>query len=170
MKHKKNLNLLILLSIVSVISIIVGLDSNGVFSYKLWIGLCLLIICLVLCVFKVKNFKSILGIILIVGILNVIQFLPFGFAIQIGFIKFELIPTIFLLLFIFLNKSRVMDLIQDWFTTSDEEKEKSSLSKYVSFKKDFQNLSDKEIENRLNQVLVPEARKALIEIKEERNF
>ena len=61
-----------------------------------------------------------------------------------------------------------MDIIQDWHTTSDEENEKSSHSKYESFKKDFQNLSDKEIENRLNQGIVPEARKALIEIKEGR--
>lgn len=63
-----------------------------------------------------------------------------------------------------------MDLIQDWFTTSDEEKEKSSHSKYESFKNQFQTLSDKEIENRLNQVLVPEAKRALIEIKEGREY
>jgi hypothetical protein len=104
------------------------------------------------------------------GVLNIIQFVPFGFTIQIGFIKFELIPTIFFILFLYLNRSQVLDILQDWFTTSDEEKEKSSQSKHQSFKKDFQYLSDIEIENRLNQVLVPEARKALIEIIEERSL
>jgi len=169
MKNNKNFYLLILISIVSIISIIVGLESNWVFSYKLWIGLCLLIICFIWWFLKVKKFKSFFGIMLILGVLNIIQFVPFGFVIQLGFIKFEAIPTVFLLLFIYLNKSQVLDLIQDWYTISDEEKEKSSHSKHESFKKDFKNLSDKEIENRLNQVLVPEARKALIEIKEERD-
>lgn len=168
MKKNKNLILLILLSLVSIISIIVGLASNWVFSYNLWIGSCLLTICFILYYQKHKKFKSFFGIILILGIFNIIQFVPFRFAILVGLIKFEFIPTIFFILFLYLNRSRVLDLIQDWFTSSDEEKEKSSLSKYTSFKKDFQNLSDKEIENRLNQVLVPEARKALIEIKEER--
>lgn len=106
---------------------------------------------------------------LILGVLNIIQFVPFGFAIQLGFIKFESVPTIFLLLFIYLNKSRVLDIIQDWYTISDEEKEKRSHSKYERFKKEFQNLSDNEIKNRLHLDLVPEARKALIEIKKERD-
>jgi len=170
MKKNKNLILLILLSLVSIISIIIGLASNWVFSYNLWIGLCLLIICFILYYQKHKRFKSFFGIILILGVFNVIQFVPFGFRIYFILIPFELIPTFFLLIFIYLNKSRVLDLIQDWFTTSDEEKEKSSLSKYASFKKDFQNLSDKEIENRLNQALVPEAKKALLEIKKERSL
>lgn len=168
MKKNKNLILLILLSLVSIISIIVGLASNWVFSYNLWIGLCLLTICFIFYYQKHKKFKCFFGIILILGVFNIIQFVPFGFRINFILIPFEVLPTFFLLIFIFLNKNRVIDLIQDWFTTSDEEKEKRSLSKYASFKKDFQNLSDKEIENRLNQVLVPEARKALIEIKDER--
>lgn len=168
MKTNKNLNLLALISVVSIISIIVGLASNWVFSYILWIGLCLLTICFILYYQKHKKFKCFFGIILILGVFNIIQFVPFGFRINFILIPFEVLPTFFLLIFIFLNKNRVIDLIQDWFTTSDEEKEKRSLSKYASFKKDFQNLSDKEIENRLNQVLVPEARKALIEIKDER--
>lgn len=168
MKHNKNFYLLVLLSIGSIISLIVGLESNWVFSYKLWVGLCLLIICLISWFLKVKKFKSFFGIMLILGVLNIIQFVPFEYAIQLGFIKFEAIPTVFLLLIIYLNKSRVLDIIQDWYTISDEEKEKSSHSKYLSFRNDFQNLSDIEIENRLNQVLAPEARKALIEIKDER--
>jgi hypothetical protein len=168
MKNNKNINLLVLLSTVSIISIIVGLVSNWGFSYNLWIGLSLLGICHISYFLNFQRFKSFFGIILILGVFNIIQFVPFGFRINFIFIPFEVLPIFFLLLFIYLNRSRVMDLIQNWFTTSDEEKEKSSDSKYASFKKDFQNLSDKEIENRLNQVLVPEARKALIEIKEER--
>lgn len=168
MKHNKNFYLLVLLSIVSILSIIIGLISKWVFSYPFWIGLSLLVICFILYYQKLNKFKSYFGIILILGIFKLIQFVPFRLTVGLGVLPFEVIPTLFFLLFIFLNRSRVLDIIQDWFTTSDEEKEKNSISKYESFKKDFQNLSDTEIEYRLNQVLVPEARKALIEIKEER--
>ena len=168
MKTNSNLYLLVLLSIVTIISIIVGLTSNWSLKYNHWIGLFLLGICLISYFRNMRNFKSFFGIILILGVFNIIHFVPFGFRINFIFIPFEVLPTFFLLIFIYLNKNRVLDLIQDWSTTSDEEKEKSSHSKYESFKKEFQNLSDVEIEDRLNQGIVPEARKALIEIKEGR--
>jgi len=170
MKHNKNFYLLVLLSIVSIISIINGLISKWIFSYPFWIGLSLLMICFILYFQKHNKFKSFFGIILIIGVFKLIQFVPFQLTVSFGLLPFEVIPTLFFILFIFLNRSRVLDIIQDWFTTSDEEKEKNSNSKYESFKKDFQNLSDKEIEYRLNHVLVPEARKALFEIKEERDY
>ncbi len=170
MKTYKNLYLLVLLSIVSMISIVDGLMSKTVFSFPFWIGMSLLMISFVLYYQKSNYFKSYFGIILILGIFKLIQFVPFQLTVSFGLLPFEVIPTLFFLFFIFLNRSRVLDIIQDWFTTSDEDKEKNSISKYESFKKDFQNLSDKEIENRLNQVLVPEARKALMEIKEGRDY
>lgn len=170
MKTNKNLYLLILLSTVSIISIVDALMTEEVFSFFFLSGLIFLTIGFILYYQKNKNFKSYFGIILILGIFKLIQFVPFQLSVGFGLLPFEVIPTIFFLLFILINRSRVLDLIQDWFTTSVEEKAKTSISKYASFKKDFQNLSDKEIENRLNQVLVPEARKALIEIIEERNY
>ncbi|QBN19405.1 hypothetical protein [Flavobacterium nackdongense] len=169
MKHDKNFYLLALLTFVSIVSLIVGFVSNWVFNAQLWIGLSLLISCFIAYYKFFQRFKTLLGIILILGVLTGIQFVPFQFSIQLGFIKFEVVPTIFLVLFLFLNRGRVVDILQDWFKTPTEEIEKRSLSKYESFKKDFQNLSDQEIEHRLNQHLVPEARKALIEIKEVRN-
>jgi hypothetical protein len=169
MKTNKNLSLLIFLSTVSIISIFVGLASNWAFGYKLYIGLSLLGSCFVLYFLNLQRFKSFFGILLILGVFNIIQFVPFGFGIYFILFPFEVLPTFFLLLFIYINKSQVLDLIQDWFTTSEEEKIKSSNSKYESFKNDFQKLSDSEIENRLNQNIVSEARKALMEIKEERN-
>jgi signal transduction histidine kinase len=169
MKHNKNFYLLVLLSTVSILSIIVGLLSKWVFSYPFWMGLSLLMVCFILYYQKRNKFKSFFGIILILSILRIIQFVPFRLTVGLGVLPFEVIPTIFFLLFVFLNRSRVLDIIQDWFTTSDEEKEKNSISKQESFKKDFQILSDIEIEYRLKESLVPEARKALIEIKEERD-
>lgn len=170
MKTNSNLYLLVLLSIVSIISIIISLISKWVFSYSFWIGLSLLMICFILYYQRPNKLKYFFGIILILGVFNLIQFVPFGFSIQLGLIKFEVVSTLFFILFLYLNRSRVLDLFQDWFTTSDDEKAINSNSKYESFKKYFKNLSDLEIEYRLNQVLVPEAKKALAEIKDERNL
>jgi hypothetical protein len=169
MKTNKNLYLLVLLSIVSMISIVDGLMSKTVFSFPFWIGMSLMIISFILYYQKSNYFKSYFGIVLILGVFKLIQFVPFQLTVSFGLLPFEVIPTLFFIFFTFLNRSRVLDIIQDWYTTSNEEKEKRSHSKYESFKKDFQNLSDKEIENRLNEGVVPEARKALIEIKEGRN-
>lgn len=170
MKHNYNFYTLVLLATVSIVSVITGLASKWALSYTFWIGMSLLLICFILYYKKNKNFKIYFGIILILGVFKLIQFVPFQATVRFGFLPFEVIPTLFFLLFLFINRSRVLDIIQDWFTTSDEEKAKNSISKYESFKKNFQDLSDTKIENRLNDVLVPEARKALMEIKEERSL
>lgn len=168
MKYNKNFFLLVVILIVCIISIIIGLSLNWALTYKLYIGLSLLIICFILSIFKVKNFITIFGILLILSVFSFTQLVSFGFGLQVGLLKFELIPTIFFMLFLYLNRVRVLDELQDWFTTSDEEKGTRSNSKYQTFKKDFENLSDMDIDIRLNQIIVAEARKALIEIKEER--
>lgn len=170
MKKNYTIYLLILLSISSMFYSIEGIISKFVFGYRFWIGMFSLLVCYILYFQKSNYFKSYFGIILILGIFKLIQFVPFQLTVSFGLLPFEVIPTIFFFMFIFLNRSRVLDIIQDWFTTSEEDKEKNSKSKYESFKKDFHNLSDTEIENRLSLVLVPEARKALMEIKEQRDY
>ena len=138
MKHNYNFYTLVLLAIVSIVSIITGLASKWVFGYSFWTGLSLLLICFFLFYKKNKYFKSYFGIILILGAFKLIQFVPFQATVRFGFLPFEVIPTLFFLLFLFINRSRVLDIIQDWFSTS--EKEKNSVSRYESFKKKFQDL------------------------------
>jgi len=170
MKKHKNLYLVILLSIVAVASLIAGIVLKWVFNYQLFMGLSLLVYSHIAYFLKIKKFKTCFGITLIAGIFNIIQFTPYTIGFQFIFLKFQVIPTLFFIVFVSLNRSQVMDMIQDQFTATADEKEKNSLAKYESFKKGFISLSDKEIENRLNKVLVPEARKALNEIQEERSL
>ena len=166
----KNRYLLFLVVLVSIASLIDGFIENLVFSYAFYSGLGFLGICCILLFLNHKLFKTLFGIVLILGIFNIIQFTPFAVTIQVSFIKFEVIPTLFFLVFLFFNRSRVLDLIQDWISTSDEDKLESSSRKSKMFKEQFRNLSDQEIENRLHQNLVPEARNALMEIKEKRSL
>jgi hypothetical protein len=169
MKNEKNLYLLIFLVLVSIISMFIGLELNWSFNYTLWAGLFLLGIALIAYFLKVKKFKWGFGVLLLFGVFNAIQFTPFKLGIQFYFLEIQVIPTFFLLLFIYLNRSRVLDIIQDLFTTSNKEQEINTTSRMNSYKKYFQNLSDKEIENKLNKDIVPEAKNALIEIIKERS-
>jgi hypothetical protein len=76
----------------------------------------------------------------------------------------------FLVLFIYNNKSRILDLIISFNSSTEEEKLNESQSKFEKFKIEFKNLSDNELENRLTYDLTPEAKKALLEIKKERKM
>jgi len=168
MKNNKNLYLLILLNLVSIISLFFGLKLDWSFNYQLWTGLFLLEIALIAYFLKLKKFKLGFGVLLLFGVFNAIQFTPFKLGIQFYLLEIQVIPTVFLLFFICLNRSRVLDIIQDLFTTSNKEKETNKISRMNSYKKHFQNLSDKEIENKLTQDIVSEAKNALIEIIKER--
>ena len=97
-----------------------------------------------------------------------IQFVPFKLGFGIGFLKFELIPFLFLIFFSFLNRNRILDLIQSLYDKSEEDKLSESHSLVERFKMEFTDLSNTEIEKRLNYNLTLEARKALLEIKSER--
>ena len=147
----------------------IGLELNWSLNYSLWSGLFLLGITLIAYFLAFKKFKWGFGVLLLFGVFNAIQFTPFKLGIQFYLLEIQVIPTIFLLSFFYLNKSRVLDIIQDFFTTSNKEQEINTTSRMNSYKKHFQNLSEKEIENKLNQDIVPEAKNALVEIIKERN-
>nr|WP_314866034.1 hypothetical protein [uncultured Flavobacterium sp.] len=165
---KRNLYLLITMSITSIIFLILGFSEKLVFNYKLYTGLSFIILCYFLCFISRKYLNYTLGLILFLGVLNLISFVPFSIVFSIGFIKFELIPLFFLVLFIYNNKSRILDLIISFNSSTEEEKLNESQSKFEKFKIEFKNLSDNELENRLTYDLTPEAKKALLEIKKER--
>lgn len=169
MKNDKNAYLLLLFTFVTLATIVDDLVSKYYFGLQFWIGISLLGICILSYFLKLKKFKFVFGILLILGVFRIVKFASSSFYIILFYIPFEIIPIVFLLIFIYINKSRILDLLQYQFATTKEEMDRSRVSKYENFKKGFECLSDKEIENRLNQVLVPEARKALIEIQEERS-
>jgi len=167
---KRNLYLLITLSITSIVFLIMGYCEKLVFNYKLYTGLSFIVLCYILYFISSKYLNYALGLILFLGILNLISFVPFSIVFSIGYIKFELIPLFFLIVFIYNNKSRILDIILSFNSNTEEEKINESQLKFEKFKKEFKNLSNNELENRLTYDLTPEAKKALLEIKKERDI
>ena len=99
-----------------------------------------------------------------------ISFVPFSMNFGLGFLKLELIPLMFSIVFFLINRSRILDLVQNFNFISDEEQSADSQTKFEKFKIEFNKLSDIEIENRLKYNLTLEAKKALLEIKKEREM
>lgn len=123
---KKNLYLLISLSIISIVFLIIGYFEKWVYNYKLIMGLSLIAFCYFTYLITRNYFNYVVGLILLIGIFSVISFVPFSISFGIGFLKFELIPLFFSILFIYINRSRVLDLIQNFSNISDEEKSNES--------------------------------------------
>ena len=166
----RNLYLLIALSITSILCLTYGVFEKLVFNYKLYLGLSTIVFCYILYLKTSKYFKYIFALTLLFGIFNVISFVPFSMNFGLGFLKLELIPFMFSIVFFLINRSRILDLVQNFNSISNEEKLHDSQRKFEKFKMDFEKLSDVEIENRLSYNLTPEAQKALIEIKKERKI
>ncbi len=166
----RNLYLLIALSITSILCLVYGFFEKLVFNYKLYLGLSTIVFCYVLYLKTSKYFKYVFGLTLLFGIFNLISFVPFSMNFGLGFLKLELIPFMFSIVFFLINRTRILDLVQNFNSISNEEKLHDSQRKFEKFKMDFEKLSDVEIENRLSYNLTPEAQKALIEIKKERKI
>lgn len=73
-------------------------------------------------------------------------------GISIGFLKFQVIPLPFFIVFSNLNRSRILDVIQSSNSKTEEKKLNESQSRFEKFKKEFKDLSYKEIENILNLI------------------
>ena len=77
---KNNLNLIILLSIISILFFIVGIYEKLNFDYFLYVGIISLTVSYILFFKYQKYFKYYVGLILIFGTFNLIQFVPFQFG------------------------------------------------------------------------------------------
>jgi hypothetical protein len=166
----RNFYLLLTLSIASILSLIYGVFEKLVFSYKLYLGLTAIALCYILYFKTQRYFKYFFGLILLFSVFNVISFNPFLISFGIGFLKFQLIPLFFSIFFFYFNRGKILDLIQGINKISDEEILHESQTKFEKFKRNFENLSDVEIEDRLSYNLTHEAKKALLEIKKERKI
>ena len=80
----------------------------------------------------------------------------------------QLISLIMLSVLVIKKREKVGEFYRETFGKTEEEKEQSRLNAYNRFKMKFNGLTDREIENKLQQDLVPEAISALNEIKEQR--
>jgi hypothetical protein len=102
-----------------------------------------------------------LSLILLFSIPSLIAFSQTKFYAGVGKFEVNLIPTCLLLYLCFKRRN----LIRTWFSENDEfEKEESRKRKILIFKNEFKNYSKEEINRKLNDNLVIEAKEALTEL------
>ena len=111
---------------------------------------------------------------LILGTLNLASFIYFVNGVfSFGFMGavtpgIQLYSLLLIITLIVIRKREIKAVYRKYLGTTEEDKESSKRAQVDAFKRRFQQLSDSEIESKLNQGLVPEAVEALTEIKDER--
>ena len=157
-----------ILSIIAIGSIIQILLTNYTFDYRQYIGLSLLLISGILFFTNQKIYRYVFGVTLILGTLNLIAFSTYIIGINFLFIPIQIIPFIVLIIYLILYRKQIVELFFRIIQKDEKEEQEYYQKKIDRFKIKFSDLTDREIENKINQDLVPEAKKALIEIKTER--
>lgn len=154
-----------MLTLISLYSIIKVTTTDYIFNGQQYIGLTLLGVSLILFFTNRRTYKYIFGITILFGLFNLIGFTTSIVTMNFLFIPIQLIIIPILLLFTWINQKQIKPKVQSILGTSEEQIVAESNSKILGFKKKFKNLSDEEIEKRLNQNLVPEAHEALKQIQ-----
>jgi len=119
------------------------------------------------------TFKALM-ILLLLGVFNIFSFIYFiNLVLTFGFSSIvtpgiQLFSLVLLLVLAYKKQVELSNLYKNLFGRTDEEIQQSKESLKNSFKLKFSTLSDTEIEIRLKNNLVEEARNALIEIHNER--
>ena len=157
-----------ILSIIGFGSIIQVLLTNYTFDYRQYIGLSLLLISGIFFFTNRKVYKYFFGITLILGTLNFIAFSTYIIGINLIFIPIQIIPFVVLIIYSIIYINQIIELLVQLTQKSEKEEQEYYQRKLESFKMKFADLNDFEIDNKLNQDLVPEAKQALNEIKNER--
>jgi hypothetical protein len=93
----------------------------------------------------------------------------FVFTISCIFGSVNLISLSLLLVLIYKRFDKILDLKEKWFSPTTQEEQEHIIQKTVVFKKQFQDLSTTELENKLkNLQIVDEAKTAIVELLWER--
>lgn len=162
----KNLILALILLIISLISLVLGFYYQWHFEIRFYIGLSALVFT-ILAYLRIKGVANYLfGIVLLIGLLDLIHFVPFSIGFNFSIFKIHLIPFIFLLIFYLLNRQNINEKIRNFNEPSASEEFSRKSSQIKFFKSKFQNLSETEINQKLKEDFVPEAVEALKILKE----
>ena len=132
---------------------------------KKYIGFSLLLISSILFFTNRKFYKYFILLTIIIGVIGFISFSLTVYTFGIGLIEIQLIPFVALIIYLYVFKSKISSLLNN--PKSEKEKQNDFENSKNRFKQKFKNLSESEIEIRLNEKLVPEAIKALKELKNE---
>jgi hypothetical protein len=164
----KNRNLILasILLIITLISLLLGFYYQWHFEIRFYLGLFALVFT-ILAYFKIKGIANYLfGFILVLGLFDLIHFVPFSIGINFSILKIHLIPFVFLMIFYLLNRQNINEKIRNFNEPSDSEELSRENSQIEFFKIKFQNLSETEIDKKLKEDLVPEAIEALKILKD----
>lgn len=152
----------------------IALTNNYILYPSDYLGLLGLTIVSLIAYFKPHySFQGVL-ILLLVGLFNLISFIyffnivmTFGFSVIVS-PGIQLISLVLLSVLVIRKRDEVGRFYQLVFAKTQEDNDHSKKISQARFKTKFNQYSDEEIENKLQQDLVPEATSALNEIKAER--
>ncbi|WP_136667217.1 hypothetical protein [Flavobacterium sp. H122] len=164
----RNFYLLCFASFLSILFLIIGRIEGWHFEKNYYLGLCLITINFPAFFFIKKYFNYILGLTLLLGLSGLIYFFPFKMGLSFFGITIQAIPLLFIIIFSYINRSKLLDFLTSSDIKSEEEKLESIERKKNIFRKEFERLSDSELTNKLNQNLIPEANEVINEILEYR--
>ena len=158
----KKLNTEILIILVLWLSIILSLYFNFKFDIFFIIGI--FGISIVSATYKKynKNSLAILFLILVFSSFDLIKF-SWAFGINLGIIN--IISFSLLLILVYKRRNEFFALKNKWFGETFDEQENGKITRIEFFKKEFNHLSETELNKKLNEeVLTKEAKTAIIEI------
>ncbi len=164
----KNFYLLSFLTFLSITFLIIGKIEEWHFDNNYYLGLCVIVLNFATFFFVKKYFNYIVGLTLILGLSGLIHFFPFKMGLAFFGITIQTIPLLFIIIFSYINRSKLLDLLTSSDMKNEEEKLESINRKKNIFRKEFERLPDSELTNKLNQNLIPEAKEVIIEILENR--
>lgn len=149
-------------------------------TYNQYAGILAIMIASILVFTDSKKTLGVLFIILALGTFNLLGFgyfidaaMTFGISkanIAINSPGIQLYSLILLIILIRKRKDNLKTLYQKHFGQTKEDYRKAKEANGTRFRKKFESLSDSEVLERLEHDLVPEAKKALNEIKEQRGL
>lgn len=171
---KTEIIILAILWSMSLISYSIALLNNNVLFTSDYFGLAgLTLVTAIVCIKPEKAFQSVL-MLLFSGLFNLLSFayyfnvvITFGFSVLLT-PGIQLISLVLLIVLIIKKRNKAGKFYRETFGLTEDKRENERKNAQNSFKIKFEQLSDMEIEIKLQQDLVPEAIAALNEIKAER--
>ena len=171
---KTEIIILVILWIILLTTCLISILNDFVIYTSDFLGLIGLIIVTAIATLRPeKLFKSVF-VLLLLGLFNLVSF---SFSVRMVFrfgssdsvnLGIQIISFVLLTVLLIRKREKVRKFYKEVFTQTEEEKEQSKNNFQNQFTAKFERLSDREIEIKLQQDLVPEAIKALEAIKEER--
>lgn len=160
---------LAILSLLAIYSIIQVGTTNYIFSAQQYVGITLLSVSILLFFANRRIYKYIFGFTLILGMFGLVGFSTTIVRMQIFWIPIQITLLPIIAIFSWIHRTEIQAIIHDLRGTTEAQLKTGQNAKVNAFRKRFNKLSDTEIEQKLNENLVAEAKEALQLIRSERN-